>query len=75
VGLLGVLADIGVDGGPGGGAALATVTLRFESAAAAPVAEPSPMLLLWPAIAAAVWLGRRSVFGLRHPHVVPRAQA
>jgi hypothetical protein len=65
VGLLGVLADIGVDGGLFGSAGLATATLRFETGAAGPVPEPPSIFLLWPAIVAAVWFGYRS----------PRAQA
>ena len=76
VGLLGVLADIGVDGGPTGSAELATVTLRFETGAAA-VAEPSSLVLL-PLAMLAAWLRRRAplpqAVGLRARSRIPEVK-
>ena len=64
VALLGVLTDIGVDGGPTGDAELATVTLRFATGSAA-VPEP-PALVLLPVVLLAAWLGRRSPLARGH---------
>lgn len=77
VGLLGVLADIGVDGGPTGSAELATVTLRFETGTAAAVAEPSSLVLL-PLAMLAAWLRRRAplarAVGLRARSRIPEVK-
>lgn len=56
--LLGVLADIGVDGGLDGSGALETVILRFQTAATT-VPEPSTLALLALAVIV-LWLGQRS---------------
>lgn len=56
--LLGVLADIGVDGGLIGTGQLGTTTLRFETGVTTTVPEP-PSLVVVLAAGIALWFGRR----------------
>lgn len=66
VALLGVLADIGVDGGVIGTGALETVTLRFETGVTTAVPEP-PSFVLFAAAGIAAWFSRRRVLARPHP--------
>jgi hypothetical protein len=65
VSLLGVLADIGVDGGGIGTGALGSASLRFETGVTTAVPEP-PSFVLFAVAGIAAWFGRRRVLARRH---------